>query len=79
MEDIKWQDYITSNEKILYGKPVIKGTRIPVDLILEKLSKGETMEQLLEAYPNLVKEAIYACLSFASKSVRNEIILDEAK
>ena len=71
---INCKDYIETNPKIMFGKPVISGSRIPVDLILEKLSFGETIEQLLKAYPSLTKESIYACLSFASESVKNEVI-----
>ena len=43
MTDINWRDYITSDPAILFGKPVIKGTRVPVHLILEKLGQGEIM------------------------------------
>lgn len=71
---INWRKHIESDPKRLYGKPVIKGTRIPVDLILEKLSEGETIEDLLKAYPRLTKEAIYAVLAFAAFSVKNEIV-----
>jgi len=65
MNDMKvdWKNHIETNPQILFGKPVIKGTRIPVDLILEKLSEGETPDGLLEAYPNLKIEDIYACLA----------------
>lgn len=71
---IKWQKYIESNPKKLYGKPVIKNTRIPVDLILEKMSEGETIDDLLRAYPRIEKGAIMACLAFASESVKNEVV-----
>jgi uncharacterized protein (DUF433 family) len=71
-----WRIYITSNPHILYGKPAIKGTRISVDLILEKLACGETIEQILNSYPNLKSEMIYACLAFASESLRNEKIFN---
>jgi len=56
----------------LYGKPVIKGTRVPVDLILEKLSEGESINELLKSYPQISVEAISACLNFASQFIRNE-------
>ena len=71
---INWKQYIETNPKVMFGKPVIIGTRIPVDLILEKLSSGENIEQLLTSYPSLTKESIYACLAFASQSVRNEVV-----
>lgn len=48
------------------GKPVIKGTRITVEMILESLSAGESIENLLASYPRLTKEAVFAALSFAA-------------
>lgn len=75
---IDWNLYIESNPKKLYGKPVIKGTRIPVDLILEKLATGDSIEDLLEAYPKISKNDIYACLIFTSDSIKNEIIYSKA-
>ncbi|MEO8210518.1 MAG: DUF433 domain-containing protein, partial [bacterium] len=72
--ELNWKDHIETNPKIMFGKPVIIGTRIPVDLILEKLSMGEKIEQLLKAYPSLKKESIYAYLAFASESVKNEVV-----
>lgn len=72
--EINWKKYIETNPKVMFRKPVIIGSRIPVDLILEKLSLGETFEQLLESYPSLNKESIFACLAFASESVKNEIV-----
>lgn len=71
---IDWKAHIESDPKILYGKPVIKGTRIPVDLILEKLSEGESIEDLLQAYPRITRESIYATLAFAAFSVKNEVV-----
>ena len=61
---------------VLDGKAVIKGTRIAVDLILEKIGAGETIEELLKAYPFLNREAILACISYGAASVRNEILID---
>lgn len=71
---VHWQSYIEANPEIMYGKPVIKGTRIPVDLLLEKMAEGETVKDLLEAYPNLTNTAIQAVLAFAADSVKNETI-----
>lgn len=70
---MNWSEYIISNPDILFGKPVIKGTRIPVDLILEKLAEGETNDQLLAAYPSITVEAIQACLLFAAENVKSII------
>lgn len=53
---------IICDPKILFGKPVVAGTRISVELILEKLSHGETIEDLLEAHPKLTRDGIYAAL-----------------
>jgi len=63
---------IVSNPKIMVGKPVIKGTRITVELILDKLAAGQTIEQILEDYPYLTREDIRAALEFAAKSVSLE-------
>ena len=57
-------DYIEQKPGVLGGKAVIKDTRIGVDLILEKIAAGETIEQLLKAYPFLNREAILACKSY---------------
>jgi len=73
MENI-WRQPISSDPKIMFGKPVIKGTRIPVDLILEKLAAGETKEQLLSSYTSITAEDISACLQFAAESVKSEVI-----
>lgn len=69
---MNWKGYIITNPNVMFGKPVIKNTRIPVDLILEKLGNGETIDYLLEAYPRASREALLACLLFASETVRNE-------
>ena len=69
--DTKW---IQSNPAIMMGKPVITGTRIPVELILEKFGAGETIEQLLEAYPRLTEEGIRAAFLFAAQVLRADVI-----
>ena len=75
---VDWTLHIESNPDKLFGKPVITKTRIPVDLILEKLAAGDTTTDLLSAYPNLKEEDIIACLLFAADSVKNELILSNA-
>ena len=60
--------YISSDHKIMLGKPVIKGTRITVELILEKLSEGETIDDILVAHPHITNEAIRAALAFAARN-----------
>jgi uncharacterized protein (DUF433 family) len=61
------QQIIISNPKIMMGQPVVSGTRITVDLILEKLSAGESFEQLLQAHLRLTKEGIHAAIDYAAK------------
>ena len=62
-------ELIQSDPAILMGKPVIAGTRITVELILEKLSAGETVDHILESHPRLTKEGIFAALSFAAQAL----------
>ena len=57
---------IISDPAVMMGKPIIAGTRITVELILEKLANGESIEQVLEAHPSLTSEAIRAALDFAA-------------
>jgi len=64
------EELIVSNPAVMMGKPFIKGTRITVKLILEKLGTGETIEQILEAHPRLTREGIQAALSFEAKTLR---------
>ena len=61
---------IISDPTVMTGKPVIAGTRITVELILEKLASGESIEQLLEAHPRLTKEAVLAAIDFATLDTR---------
>lgn len=65
---------IVSDPKVMMGQPVIAGTRITVDLLLEKLAAGETIEQLLEAHPRLTREAVQAALSFARDALRADVV-----
>lgn len=71
---IDWRSHIESNPSIMYGKPVIKNTRVPADLILEKLSEGESIDDLLEAYPRITRADIFAVLAFAAESIKNEVV-----
>jgi uncharacterized protein (DUF433 family) len=65
---------IVSNPNIIMGKPVIAGTWITVELILEKLAAGETIEQILEAHPRLSLDAIKAALAFAAEVLRADVV-----
>ena len=63
---------IEVNPKVMLGKPVIRGTRIPVELILRKLGEGATVEDLLDAYPHLCREDIQAALAYAARTLACE-------
>jgi uncharacterized protein (DUF433 family) len=65
---------ITSDPNVMMGKPVIAGTRITVELILDKLSAGESIEQILESHPRLTRESIQAALRFASSTLRADVV-----
>ncbi len=72
-------DRIAVDPKVMLGKPVVRGTRITVELILERLAGGATFDELLDAYPHLKREDILSALSFASHALSNdEIILEKA-
>ena len=64
--------YIEINPRIMMGKPVIKGTRLTVEMILESLSAGETFDNILASYPRLTKESILAALAFAAEVLKGE-------
>jgi uncharacterized protein (DUF433 family) len=68
------QNLIISNPAVMMGKPVVAGTRITVELILEKLGAGETVDQLLDAYPHLTREGVLAALRFAAEALRADVV-----
>ena len=70
------QDRIETRPGVMLGKPVIKGTRIPVELIVRKLGEGASIEDLLDGYPNIKREDIQAALIYAAETLSNEIIVD---
>lgn len=65
---------IESDSSIMMGKPVIAGTRITVESLLEKLAAGESMEQLLDAHPRLTRQAIFAAIDFAAQALRADVV-----
>jgi len=75
---MKFPERIEAKSSVMMGKPCVKGTRIPVYLLLEKMAAGETTEQLLTAYPQLVVEDLRACLEYAAALAADEVILAEA-
>ncbi len=67
---------ITANPKILGGKPIVQGTRLSVEFILELLASDVPEEEILEDYPHLTREDIHACLKYAARSCKNEIYVE---
>lgn len=65
---------IVSDPNVMMGKPVVAGTRITVELILEKLGAGETIEQLLAEHPRLTRPAVLAALEFAARALRADVV-----
>ncbi len=65
---------IESNPNILSGKPVVAGTRITVELILDKLGAGESIEQILEAHPRLTRQDVLSAISFAAEALRADVV-----
>ena len=63
---IDWASHIESVPNKLFGKAVIANTRISVELILEKLASGDTLDDILQAYPTITKDDVAACLLFAA-------------
>jgi uncharacterized protein (DUF433 family) len=68
-------DRIEINPKIMVGKPVIRGTRIPVELIVRKMAEGADEKALLQAYPNLTPQDVHAALRYAADSLAHEEVV----
>ena len=67
-------DRISINPKICHGQPCIKGTRIMVWLIVQHLANGDSVEEILAAYPSLTREDIQACLAYAAEVTRERVL-----
>ena len=67
-----WREHIHSNPEILAGKPVVKGTRLSVNFLLELFANGWSEDQVLESYPNLTRDSLRAVFAFAAESTRDE-------
>jgi len=72
------QERIEVNPEVMLGKPVIRGTRVTVELVLRKLSEGATEADLLDAYPRLTRQDIQAALAYAASSLAHETIENPA-
>ena len=69
-----YREMVVSDPGVMMGKPVIAGTRITVESILEKLAAGETVEQVLDAHPRLNEDAVRAALAFAADALRADVV-----
>jgi uncharacterized protein (DUF433 family) len=65
-------EWIEVDPNVMRGKPVIKGTRVPVELVVRKLGEGATIGDLLEGYPDLTKQAIHGALLYAADTIADE-------
>lgn len=72
---MKWQDYIECDPEVMVGKPVIKGTRITVELILERLGDGWTEAELLKSFPRLTAEHIRAAQAYAAAALSSDELI----
>jgi uncharacterized protein (DUF433 family) len=73
---MNYKNYIERSPDILMGKPVIKGTRISVELIMRKLAEGYTVEDLLKSYPHISKTQIQAVFEYTADMIANEITME---
>jgi uncharacterized protein (DUF433 family) len=73
---IATHEIIVRNRDVMNGKPIIKGTRITVEIILKKLSEGATMLELIKIYPHLTSNQIFAALDYAANVIGNEELID---
>lgn len=71
-----YKNFIERNPEIMLGKPIIKGTRITVELIMRKLAEGYKVEDLLKSYPHLTQKQIYASLEYVADLIANEETLE---
>lgn len=69
---MNWRDYIHADPAILTGKPVVRGTRLGVEFLLELFAAGWTHQQVLESYPHLTAEALRAVFAFAAEAMQEE-------
>jgi len=75
---MRWEDRVTIDPKVLTGKPVIKGTRLAVEFIVDLLAQGWTEAQIQENYPGVTPDDIRACLQYASEVLKSERVFPVA-
>ena len=69
-----WRDFITADPEVCHGKPCIKGTRIMVSVVLDNLAAGVPLDELLESYPSLTRDAVQAAIAYAADLARERIV-----
>jgi len=74
MASIRWRYLITSDPQVMAGQACIKGTRIPVSVVLDNLAGGLTEDEIVEQYPSLSHEAIHASLAYAAELAHDEVL-----
>jgi uncharacterized protein (DUF433 family) len=72
---MSWRDYIEVDPGVLVGKPILKGTRLSVELILDMVALGVPEAEILANYPRVTHEGILACVAYAAELVRGERVL----
>jgi uncharacterized protein (DUF433 family) len=68
------KDLVASDPNVMMGKPVVAGTRITVESIVERIGAGETVDQIVAAHPRLTREAVLAAVSFAAAALRADVV-----
>lgn len=76
---MKWQERITIDPQVLVGKPIIKGTRISVEFVIDLLGRGWTQEQILKEYDHLTREDVQACLAYAGDALKSDSVQPSPK
>jgi uncharacterized protein (DUF433 family) len=69
-----WQDHISVDPRVCHGRACIKGTRIPVSVVLDNLAAGVPTDELLKSYPSLTRDAIQAAMAYAAELTRERIV-----
>jgi len=73
-----YQKYIERNPDVMLGKPIIRATRITVELVIRKLANGYEIADLLKSYPHLSREQVFAALEYSADVIANEDVLEPA-
>ncbi len=71
---MRWQNYISTDPAICHGKACVKGTRIPVSVVLDNLAAGFSPDEIMRSYPSLSRRAIQACVAYAAELAREETV-----